>query len=465
MSNKLAVTASATSAVAASVKPLQRLVSKNKRRLKQGGFDLDLTYVTDNIIAMGLPCTGRSALYRNPMKEVQRFLEQRHGENFKVYNLCTRPKDQYDPDCFGGRVACFPFEDHGVPALHTVDALARSVAEWLAPSPDRVVCIHCLAGKGRTGLMVCAALLRLHAFGSAREAMRFYGAKRMKNGKGVTQPSQRRYCEYFAQYNARRLSTRPALDLDRRVTLSHARLCGGPADGPPPRLSVRVLDAAGRVVCESGSFVEAEGGGGAACSQPLRCGLCTDFTVELCDEEGSAALASLCLHAAFVHAPLLRTTHRWWDVGGKTRAAAMRLLKGRVLELHFDDDGGFGGERLGATLAPTTDKPLRRSGDGDGPGAELPADGEAAAEAGSEVAVEEGSCGGGGGGGEGEEEDEEDEEEEEDEEDETWVSAEEGSEFEADEQQGQDQRRGDLSPASPRSPKVASAPGAGAPAP
>jgi phosphatidylinositol-3,4,5-trisphosphate 3-phosphatase/dual-specificity protein phosphatase PTEN len=165
----------------------QHLVSQKKRRLIKDGFDLDLSYITDQIIAMGLPCTGKSAIYRNPQSEVIKFLERYHGGQYKVYNLCTRPKDIYDPEKFEGRVACFPFEDHGVPRLEHVHALTTSVLDWLAPSRSRVVCIHCLAGKGRTGLMVCAALMRLGIKRSAREAMAFYGELRMKNKKGVTQ--------------------------------------------------------------------------------------------------------------------------------------------------------------------------------------------------------------------------------------------------------------------------------------
>merc|ERR1712117_553862 len=42
----------------------RQLISQNKRRYQQDGFDLDLTYVTNRVIATSFPSTGIWSLYR-----------------------------------------------------------------------------------------------------------------------------------------------------------------------------------------------------------------------------------------------------------------------------------------------------------------------------------------------------------------------------------------------------------------
>ena len=90
----------------------RHLVSKKKNRFidAENGFDLDLTYVTPRIVAMGFPSEGVEATYRNKMAEVQRFFATRHKGRFKIYNLCS--ERVYDPSKFGGACAHYPFNDH-----------------------------------------------------------------------------------------------------------------------------------------------------------------------------------------------------------------------------------------------------------------------------------------------------------------------------------------------------------------
>lgn len=58
---------------------------------------------------MGFPADGSEAIYRNDMTDVQRFLNTRHKDHYKVYNLCSERK--YDHSKFAGRVLEFPSDE------------------------------------------------------------------------------------------------------------------------------------------------------------------------------------------------------------------------------------------------------------------------------------------------------------------------------------------------------------------
>lgn len=131
------------------------LVSKKKIRFQQDGYDLDLAYITNRIIAMGFPSTGKESYFRNPMEQVLKFFKQYHSNAFKVYNLCSE-KD-YDIKIFteiGGRLETrIAFDDHNPPPLVYMFDFCKNADEWLSQHPSHVIAVHCKAGKGRTGLV------------------------------------------------------------------------------------------------------------------------------------------------------------------------------------------------------------------------------------------------------------------------------------------------------------------------
>ncbi|XVF17624.1 hypothetical protein REPUB_Repub10bG0139300 [Reevesia pubescens] len=141
--------------------------------IQEGEFDLDMTYITENIIAMGFPAGDLSSgllgffegFYRNHMEEVIKFFETHHKGRYKLYNLCS--ERLYDASLFQGK------EDI-----------------------ENVVVVHCKAGMGRTGLMICSLLLFLKFFLTAEEAIDYFNQKRCIDGKAPVLPSQIRYVKY-----------------------------------------------------------------------------------------------------------------------------------------------------------------------------------------------------------------------------------------------------------------------------
>ena len=86
---------------------LRQLVSKSKNRFSFDGFDLDLTYIIQNIIAMGKPSTSIEGIYRNKLEDVKEFFNSRHPEHYKVYNLCE--ENAYPENVFY-KYGCYPFQ-------------------------------------------------------------------------------------------------------------------------------------------------------------------------------------------------------------------------------------------------------------------------------------------------------------------------------------------------------------------
>ncbi|XP_043333734.1 phosphatidylinositol 3,4,5-trisphosphate 3-phosphatase TPTE2-like [Cervus canadensis] len=144
----------------------RRMVSGNKRRYKKDGFDLDLTYVTERIIAMSFPSSGKQSFYRNPIK----YFNSTKTISFEISEMV---------------------------------AFSMEVKEWMAQDKDNIIVVHCKGGKGRTGTMVCAYLLASEIFATAEDSLYYFGERRTDKStsskfQGIETPSQNRFVEYFA---------------------------------------------------------------------------------------------------------------------------------------------------------------------------------------------------------------------------------------------------------------------------
>jgi len=174
---------------------LRMAISGDKQRFDDGRVNLDLSYITDRIIAMGFPGEGVEGTYRNSIDEVATTLDLYHQDNYSVYNLAGRG---YDVNKFGGRVNTWcAFPDHHPPSLVLLARILLHIHAWLISDPKHVVVVHFLAGKGRTGTVIASYMLLSGLFKTASEALSYFALRRFVTKVGVTVPGQRRYVKYI----------------------------------------------------------------------------------------------------------------------------------------------------------------------------------------------------------------------------------------------------------------------------
>lgn len=190
--------------------PLRRFADGRRNRYRHGGFDLDLSYVTTRIVAMGFPAKGSESMYRNPRQEVKRFLSGAHGDHYRIYNLCIEAA--HTDNGFEKETVRFPCPDHCPPQLSQMLDFCRDAKAYLTQAPENVVVVHCKAGKGRTGTMISALLLFSGAVSCAYEALRLFEHARGGARPGVTVPDQIRWVamlERYLRHGQRRLLCSP----------------------------------------------------------------------------------------------------------------------------------------------------------------------------------------------------------------------------------------------------------------
>ncbi|KAK0311589.1 Telomerase protein component 1 [Friedmanniomyces endolithicus] len=179
---------------------LRHLVSSP--RLPSPDTPLDLSYITPSLIATSGPSsTYPRTLYRNPLLDLLRFLNSKHGSQWAIWEFRAEGTGYSDDEVDGGRVQHFPWPDHHPPPFGLVPEIVGSMREWLAGEEGRVAVVHCKAGKGRSGTVVCSYLISEEGWSREAAETRFT-ERRMRAGfgRGVSIPSQRRTIGYVERW-------------------------------------------------------------------------------------------------------------------------------------------------------------------------------------------------------------------------------------------------------------------------
>lgn len=173
---------------------IRSIVSGKKKRFVDTKYNLDLSYITPRVIAMAYPASGIGTLYRNNINDVADFLCSRHNKNFLIFNLSN---SKYDTTKFYEQVMDYEWLDHHAPQLEMLFNIVSKMSTFAKENIKNTIVVHCNAGKGRTGTMICCYLLFTGIFESVDECMKYYSKQRFEEGDAVTQPGQLRYVKYF----------------------------------------------------------------------------------------------------------------------------------------------------------------------------------------------------------------------------------------------------------------------------
>ncbi|OHT09469.1 hypothetical protein TRFO_04547 [Tritrichomonas foetus] len=184
-------------------KLIRHRVSGTNKRYIDNRIDLDLTYITPRIIAMGLPSSGIESWYRNSGKEVSALLDSKHHGHYTVFNLSER---NYDTSIFHDNVLNFPFPDHHAPPFSLLLKVLAKMDEVYHSDNEHVLVVHCMAGHGRTGTVIASFFLFQGICQNPIEALTLFAKERSYKEKGVHHPSQKRAVYYSYEYKQKMIS-------------------------------------------------------------------------------------------------------------------------------------------------------------------------------------------------------------------------------------------------------------------
>ncbi|CAM4598623.1 unnamed protein product [Leuciscus chuanchicus] len=156
------------------------------------GYELDLTYVTERIIAVSFPQDCFEETYLRNLRDVTRMLRSKHADNYLVINLSERKQEltKMNP-----KTLDTGWPDLHAPPLDKICTVCKAMENWLSADPLHVVVIHCRGGKGRIGVVISSFVHFTDVSASADQALDRFAMRKFYDDKvsALMTPSQRRY--------------------------------------------------------------------------------------------------------------------------------------------------------------------------------------------------------------------------------------------------------------------------------
>ncbi|XP_041957633.1 tensin-3-like [Alosa sapidissima] len=156
------------------------------------GYELDLTYVTERIIAVSFPRVCSEETYLHNLKDVTRMLKSKHADNYLVINLSEK---RHDLSKMNPKTLDTGWPDLHAPPLDKICTICKAMESWLHADPLHVVVIHCRGGKGRIGVVISSFVHFTDISASADQALDRFAMRKFYDDKvsALMTPSQKRY--------------------------------------------------------------------------------------------------------------------------------------------------------------------------------------------------------------------------------------------------------------------------------
>ncbi|KAL0966171.1 hypothetical protein UPYG_G00291870 [Umbra pygmaea] len=156
------------------------------------GYELDLTYVTERIIAVSFPRACTEEIYLHNLKDVTRMLKSKHADNYMIINLSEK---RHDLSKMNPKTLDTGWPDLHAPPLDKICTICKAMEGWLHADPLHVVVIHCRGGKGRIGVVISSFVHFTDISASADQALDRFAMRKYYDDKvsAMMTPSQKRY--------------------------------------------------------------------------------------------------------------------------------------------------------------------------------------------------------------------------------------------------------------------------------
>uniref|UniRef100_A0A1B6GPL2 Phosphatidylinositol-3,4,5-trisphosphate 3-phosphatase n=1 Tax=Cuerna arida TaxID=1464854 RepID=A0A1B6GPL2_9HEMI len=158
---------------------------------------MDLSYVTERIIALWFPGDISPSSFRQGQQQAAHMLTSKHGNSYMVFNLSEprrATRSQHE------RVRELGWPPDLAPPLERLCSICKDIDSWLSGDTHRIAVLHARGSHERIGVVVAAYMHYSNICGSADQALDRFAMKRYLDDKvgDLDQPSHKRYIDYFS---------------------------------------------------------------------------------------------------------------------------------------------------------------------------------------------------------------------------------------------------------------------------